>query len=111
MWHSFAMETCAEVECPAGSVKSVVASVLYIDCPDVTVELGAAMGYLFVVQVSATAVIVIAFVMASGGTCKSAWDHARSVIRSELETEDAESQQLLEEHQKLGLPTTADGGP
>ena len=80
----------------------MVASVLYIDCPDVSVELGAAMGYLFVVQVSATAILVIVVVMASGGTMKSAWDQARSIIRTELATEDAQSQELLKEHQLFG---------
>ena len=53
------------------------------------------MGYLFVVQVSATAILVIAVVIASGGTMKSAWDQARSIIRTELATEDAESQELV----------------
>ena len=92
------LQTCAPVDCPAGSAKSVVASVLYIDCPDVSVELGAAMGYLFVVQVSATALIVITFVLATGGSFKSAWDHTRSVLRADLATEEAESQKLLEEN-------------
>ena len=101
------LDTCAEVECPAGSVQSVIASVTYIDCPDVSIELGAAMGYLFIVEVSATAAIVILVVVASGGTFKSAWDQARSVIRTEMATEDAEAQALLEEHRTLGVPTPA----
>ena len=98
------LRTCADIECASASTESVVASVLYIDCPDVTIELGAAMGYLFVVQVSATAILVIVVVMASGGTFKSAWDQARSTIRTELATEDAESQELLQEHRTLGDP-------
>eukprot|EP01043_Picozoa_sp_COSAG02_P055067 COSAG02_NODE_6330_length_3648_cov_4.276572_3_plen_146_part_00 len=91
------LETCGEVDCGQASAETVVASVLYITCPDLSVELGAAMGYLFVIQGSATALIVIALVLASGESFKSAWDQARSVLRADMATEVAEGQKLLEE--------------
>jgi uncharacterized cupredoxin-like copper-binding protein len=65
------------------------------------------MGYLFVVEVLATSVIVMAFVLASGGSFRSAWDHTRSILRNEAATEAAESVQLLEEEKQLGATTSA----
>ena len=96
------LETCTALECGAASVKSVMASAIYIVCPDVSTELGAAMGYLFVVEILATTVIVMTFVVASGGSFRSAWDHTRSILRNEAATEAAESVQLLNEEKQLG---------
>lgn len=92
-------------DCAIVSAKSVVASVLYLECPDMTTELGAAMGYLFAIETLATVFIVMACVLVSGGSCSSAWDHTRATIRADLGTEQAEARALADEEKRLSSET------
>jgi hypothetical protein len=82
---------------------STVVSVLYLTCPDFATVFGAAMGYLFVVEFLATAIIVTICVTLTGGSCRSAWDQTRGVLRAEMQTEEAEAQALLEEDNQLTM--------
>ena len=90
-------ESCSPSDCGTVSAEGAVVSVVYIDCPNLTTELGAAMGYLFVVETLATAVTVIVCVLLTGGSCRSAWDQTRSVLRAQMATEAAEARALAEE--------------
>jgi len=84
--------------------------VMYVVCPDVSTVLGAAMGYVFVVEMAAVAVTVTAAVLLTGGSLSSAWDQTRSILRSELATEAAEAATLREEEKQLGSPSPNEAG-
>ena len=96
---------CDPADCRFVSAKSVMASVMYVDCPDTSTVLGAAMGYVFVVEMAAVAVTVTAAVLLTGGSLSSAWDQTRSILRSEMATEAAEAATLLDEEKRLGAPS------
>ena len=82
--------------------EAVVASVVYITCPQATTVVGSAMGYVFAIEILATAFFVSLFVLATGGSCHSAWDNTRAILRTELATDAAESTALLREERRLG---------
>ena len=111
--HSFAQqcglpesaEVCAASDCATVSAESAAASVLYITCPGLTTVLGAGMGYLFAVELVATVSVVMVFVLVTGGSCHSAWDNTRSVLRADLATEESESAALLDEEKRFGTGT------
>jgi hypothetical protein len=104
------MTPCDPADCSTISAKSVMASVMYVVCPDVSTVLGAAMGYVFVVEMAAVAVTVTAAVLLTGGSLSSAWDQTRSILRSELATEAAEAATLREEEKQLGSPSPNEAG-
>ena len=89
-----------------------MASVMYVVCPDTSTVLGAAMGYVFVVEMVAITATVAAAVLLTGGSLSSAWDQTRSLLRSEIskemETEAAEAATLLEDGKRLGSPSPKD---
>jgi hypothetical protein len=89
---------CAPSDCSAVSTESAVVSVVYLECPDLTTVLGSAMGYLFAVEILATIVLVTLCGLLTGGSCRSAWEQTRSVLRADLGTDEAEGQKLLEDH-------------
>ena len=100
------MVPCADsADCSTASAKSAMASVMYVVCPDASTVLGAAMGYVFVVEMLAITVTVTGAVMLSGGSFGSAWDQTRSILRGEMATEAAEAATLLEEEKRLGSPS------
>ena len=78
---------------------------MYVVCPDVSTVLGAAMGYVFVVEMLAITVTVTGAVLLSGGSFGSAWDQTRSILRGEMATEAAEAATLLDEEKRLGSPS------
>ena len=103
-----AEEVCAASNCmDVSEDEGAVASVVYISCPQVTTVLGAAMGYVFAIEILATVTIVPLFVLATGGSCRSAWDHTRTVLRAQAATETQETTLLLEESQMQHPPKTA----
>jgi hypothetical protein len=61
------------------------------------------MGYLFAVEILATTGLVTLCVLLAGGSCRSAWEHTRTVLRADAGTEEAESEKLLEEHKRASL--------
>ena len=100
---------CDPADCSTVSAKSAMASVMYVVCPDTSTVLGAAMGYVFVVEMVAITATVAAAVLLTGGSLSSAWDQTRSLLRSEIskemETEAAEAATLLEDGKRLGSPS------
>lgn len=94
---------CAPSDCSAVSTESAVVSVVYLECPDLATVLGSAMGYLFAVEILATTGLVTLCVLLAGGSCRSAWEHTRTVLRADAGTEEAESEKLLEEHKRASL--------
>jgi hypothetical protein len=95
-------EVCAASDCVDVSEDAgAVASVVYISCPQVTTVLGAAMGYVFGIEILATVTIVPLVVLATGGSCRSAWDQTRAILREQAATETQETTALLRESQML----------
>ena len=57
-------------------------SIIYVVCPDLSTELGVAMGYVFMIEIIATAVILGFFVAFCGG--QGAWDTMRETMKAEV---------------------------
>ena len=61
------------------------------------------MADVFAVEILATTGLVALCVLMARGSCRSAWEETRAILRADLGTEEAEAEKLMEEHKRASL--------